>query len=56
MLETSLVVPYDVQGAIGEIRRAMRVLDESYDERGVTLKVRAREEDLARIRDRFKLS
>lgn len=55
MHETDLIVPYTVQGAIGEIRRAMRVLEERYDEKGATLKVRAREEDLVRIRDRFKL-
>lgn len=56
MQEAQLVVPYQVQGAIGEIRRVMRVLNESYDDRGVTLHVRARAEDLARVRERFKLS
>ncbi len=56
MQEARLVVPYQVQGAIGEIRRVMRVLEETYDERGVTLSVRAREEDLARVRERFKLN
>jgi GTP-binding protein HflX len=55
MEEARLVVPYQVQGAIGEIRRVMRVLEETYDEHGVTLKVRTRAEDLARVRDRFKL-
>ncbi len=55
MDEERLVVPYHVQGAIGEIRRLMRVLDESYDESGVTLRVRARKEDLARVRERFQL-
>ncbi len=56
MQEARLRVPYDVQGAIGEIRRAMRVLEETYDEQGVTLRVRAREADLTRVRDRFKLN
>lgn len=56
MQEAKLVVPYNIQGAIGEIRRAMRVLEETYDERGVTLRVRARESELARVRDRFKLT
>lgn len=55
MEETKLVVPYSIQGAIGEIRRLMRVLEETYDERGVTLSVRARAEDIARVRERFKL-
>ena len=56
MQEAKILVPYQVQGAIGEIRRVMRVLEETYDERGVTLKVKAFEEDLARLRERFKLS
>jgi len=55
MQEAQLVVPYQVQGAIGEIRRVMRVIEETYDERGVTLSVRARAEDLLRVRERFKL-
>lgn len=55
MTEAALMVPYTVTGAVGEIRRAMRVVGEAYDEKGVTLTVRAREEDLARIRERFKL-
>lgn len=50
MEEATLSVPYSVQGAIGEIRRAMRVLDESYDEKGVRLRVKARPADLARVR------
>jgi GTP-binding protein HflX len=53
MTETTLTVPYTVQGAIGEIRRVMRVLDEQYTESGVTLKVRAPNEDLVRVRERF---
>lgn len=56
MQEASLVIPYHVQGAIGEVRRLMRVLDENYTEAGVTLRVRGTAEDLARIRERFKIS
>lgn len=55
MAETSLEVPYSVQGAIGEIRRVMRVLEESYNERGVVLRVKAPAQDLARVRQRFGL-
>jgi GTP-binding protein HflX len=55
MTETDLIVPYTVQGAIGEIRRQMRVVGETYNESGVSLKVRARAEDLARVRSRFKI-
>jgi len=55
MVETELFVPYLVQGAIGEIRARMRVLDESYDGEGVKLTVRSTEAELARIRTRFSL-
>ncbi|MBV2169741.1 MAG: GTPase HflX [Bdellovibrio sp.] len=53
MVDQDLFIPYDVQGAIGEIRGKIRVLGESYDNRGVTLKVRAHVEDIARIRTRY---
>ena len=55
MSEADLTVPYTVQGAIGEIRRVMRVLNETYDGSGVKLRVKARPADLARVRERFKL-
>ena len=55
MVETELFVPYLVQGAIGEIRARMRVLDESYDGEGVKLTVRSTQAELARIRTRFSI-
>lgn len=55
MVEATLQVPYTVQGAIGEIRRVMRVLDESFNESGVVLRVRATQQDLTNVRERFKL-
>lgn len=55
MQDARLMVPYATKGAIGEIRRLMRVLEESYNENGVVLKVRVREEDLNKIRARFNL-
>lgn len=55
MTEADLMIPYAVQGAIGEIRRQMRVIGESYTDGGVTLRVRARQEDLARVRGRYKI-
>ncbi|MBY0384220.1 GTPase HflX [bacterium] len=53
MVEESLFVPYQTQGAIGEIRARMRVLSESFDEKGTTLKVRAYSEELARFKARY---
>lgn len=55
MVDEELLVPYDVQGAIGEIRAKMRVLGESYNEKGALLKVRSHPEMLAKIKSRFKL-
>jgi len=53
MVDSDLLIPYTVQGAIGEIRSKMRVIAESYNEKGVTLKVRAHQEHIDRIRQRF---
>jgi GTPase len=55
MVDEDLFIPYDVQGAIGEIRAKMRVLGESYDGQGVTLKIRSRPETLEKIKSRFKI-
>lgn len=42
MVDEELFIPYLVQGAIiGDIRARVRVLSESYNETGVTLKIRA---------------
>lgn len=53
MIDKDIFIPYDVQGAIGEVRAKMRVLSESYDERGVILKVRAHAENIEKIKTRF---
>lgn len=53
MLDEDIFIPYTSQGIIGEIRAKMRVLNESYDEKGTTLKVRASEESLAQIRKKL---
>jgi GTPase len=41
MVDEDLFVPYMAKGMIGEIRSKIRILSESYDESGVTLKGRA---------------
>lgn len=56
MVDADLLVPYNVQGAVGEIRRQMRVLHESYDDRGASFKVKTTEEALAQVRRRFGLT
>jgi GTP-binding protein HflX len=53
MIDEDLFVPYTTQGVIGEVRAKMRVLGESYDENGVTLKVRSTEEKIASIKKKL---
>lgn len=55
MVDEDLFIPYTAQGAIGEIRAKMRVLSESYNENGVTLKVKSSPEDLAKLRKKFEI-
>lgn len=54
MIETDLMVPYDLQGAIGEIRNRMRVISESYNDRGTLFRVRATQKDLDAFETKFK--
>lgn len=55
MEEANLFIPYDCHGAIGEIRSHMRVVGETFNERGTNLSVKAKKIDLDRIRKKFKL-
>jgi GTPase len=55
MLDEDLFIPYTVQGVIGEIRAKMRVLAESYTDKGVTLKVRSSIENLATIKKKLNI-
>lgn len=53
MREEELFIPYTLQGAMGEVRRSMRVLNETFTENGVNLKVRACEESLSRFKRNY---
>lgn len=53
MVDEDIFIGYTVQGIIGEIRAQFRVLGETYDGGGVTLKVRAKPEALARLRKKI---
>jgi GTP-binding protein HflX len=55
MVEEDVMVPYTVQGAIGEIREKMRVVAEAYDNDGVKFRVRATVGDLENVRKKFSL-
>jgi GTPase len=41
MEDVDLFIPYTAKGVVGEVRARARVLNESYNETGVTLKIRA---------------
>lgn len=53
MVDEDLFIPYTVQGVIGEIRSKLRVLSESYNENGVTLRVRSPEKILEQIKKKL---
>ena len=53
MQDEDLFIPYTAKGIIGDVRAKMRVLAESYDEKGVTLKVRSSAERLEQIRKKI---
>ncbi len=53
MIDENLFIPYTTKGMIGEIREQMRVLSESYDESGTTLRVRASKDNLDRIKKKL---
>ena len=50
MVDEDIFVPYAAKGIVGEIRGKTRVLGESYNENGVTLKVRSSPGVLAQIK------
>lgn len=53
MQDEDIFIPYTAKGIIGDIRAKMRVLSESYDEKGVTLKVRANQEKIEQIKKKI---
>lgn len=56
MIDEDLFVPYSVKGIIGDIRARMRVLDETYNENGVILKVRANQDLIEQIKKKIDLA
>lgn len=55
MIEEDVLIPYTLQGAVGEVREKMRVVAESYDNDGAKLRVRAKAEDLERLRKKYEI-
>lgn len=54
MTDADLFVPYLAKGIVGEVRAKTRVLSESYDEKGVTLKIRTHPEILTQFEEKIK--
>jgi GTP-binding protein HflX len=53
MIEEELVVPYNRQNLLGSVHENARVLEETYDEAGAHLRVRALPAEIARLRRAF---
>ena len=52
MTEVELVVPYGKEGVLADIRKSIHVLSESYEERGVCLKIKANPGTLTALKQR----
>lgn len=53
MVDEEIFIPYQAKGIIGEIRGKMKVLSESYDEKGTRLLVRSHSETILNIRKKI---
>jgi GTP-binding protein HflX len=53
MTEVELVVPYGKEGVLADIRKNVHVLSESYEEKGVCLKVKANPGTLTAVKQRL---
>lgn len=53
MVEEDIFAPYTMAGIVGEIRSKMRVVKEDFENDGVRFRVRARPEDLQRLKKKF---
>jgi GTP-binding protein HflX len=52
--EVELTIPYDRQGVLSEMHETGRVVAESWDEAGVTVRWRAEAEAIGRVRARLR--
>jgi GTP-binding protein HflX len=50
MEQAQILLPYELKGMVGEVRRHALVLDEKYDESGARFTVKAYPEELAKLR------
>jgi GTPase len=55
MSDESVLVPYHVQGAVGDLRESLRIIDERYENDGIHFVVRGKKENIKKVRDRHGL-
>lgn len=55
MFDENLFIPYQIQGAIGEIRENLRVIAEKYENEGIYITVRGKKEVIKKLKDRYQL-
>ena len=53
MAQVELVVPYGKEGVLGDIRKNIHVLSESYEEKGVRLKIKANPDTVTALKRRL---
>ncbi|MFZ4404968.1 MAG: GTPase HflX, partial [Pseudobdellovibrionaceae bacterium] len=56
MIDEDLFIPYIAPGMIGDVRAKMKVLSESYNEKGTTLRVRSTPELLEQMKKKISIS
>jgi GTP-binding protein HflX len=55
MVEEQIFAPYALEGIIGELRASVRILSEKHEDEGTRYTVRAKLEELARLKKKFDL-
>jgi GTP-binding protein HflX len=55
MIESDIFVPYGAEGAVGEIRSSMRVIEEKFEAEGTRFKVRSMSNKIEQFKKRFAL-
>ena len=55
MLDDKLFISYQTQGAIGDIRENLRVIEEKYENDGIYITVRGKKEVIKKLKERYQL-
>ena len=55
MSDDNLFVPYHVQGAVGDIRDSLRIIQERFENDGIHYTVRGKMEQIKKVKDKYGL-